>query len=406
MLIFKNILTVEGARVDVPVPLTQDRTVDASQYLLLPALTDPHVHFRVPGSEHKEDWRTGARAAIAGGVTTVLDMPNNHPACTTLERVREKKRKIQQQLAEVGIPLRFGLYLGADRRFLDEIKRARSEVIALKIYMGSSTGDLLMEDRASLEEAFSQAAAHDLLVAVHAEDEQLIQLHQRRLSGANPALHSQIRNSDVAARAVALAIALARKTGARLYIVHTSTKAELALIREAKREGLPVFAEAAPHHLFLNTAAYARIGTMALVNPPLRDNQDQEALWEALRDGTIDTIGTDHAPHTLAEKQAPYGRAPSGFPSIELYLPLLLQAYHEGKISLAQIVRLTHTGPRALFGLEPHQDFVIVDLHRQKTVTDAMLHTKAKWSPYAGLTLTGWPRYTILENRLYDLELW
>jgi len=405
MLEIRNVQTVYGHRIDHCVESDEHRVIEADALMLFPGLIDPHVHFRVPGAEHKEDWITAAKAAIAGGVTTVFDMPNNQPACTTLERIHDKTRLIEEQLKRAGLPLRYGLYLGADRDHLKEIERAKDKVVALKIYMGSSTGGLLMEDRSSLEEAFRYAAANDVLVAVHAEDEHLIQLNHKKYElRTDAATHSLVRNSTVAAKAVELAIDLAKKQGARLYIVHTSTREELALIRQAKREGLPVFAEAGPHHLFLNEGDYAHLGTKALVNPPLRQAKDNEALWEAIEDETIDTIGTDHAPHTLQEKMEPYGRAPSGFPSIELYFPLLLDAAQRGLLSLERIVSLTHTRPQEIFRTPPNKDVVLVDLARKKLVSDAALHTKAKWSPYAGRTLTGWPVYTILKGRMYEVD--
>jgi dihydroorotase len=379
--------------------------INAEQLTLLPALIDPHVHFRVPGAEYKESWESGALAAIAGGVTTVLDMPNNSPACSTKKRLLAKIALIEEQLKAAKLPLRYGLYLGADRRHLKEMAAAKKQIVGLKIYMGSSTGDLLMDDRLSLDEAFRLAAENDILVAVHAEDEQLIQLNRQKYAGRiDPATHSLLRSPSVAAKAVQLAIELAKTHGARLYLVHTNTVDELSLIRQAKKEGLPVYAEAAPHHLFLNTKDYQRLGTKALVNPPLREEKDADALWEAIEDETIDTIGTDHAPHTLQEKTEPYGLAPSGFPSIELYLALLLNAHAQGKLSLESIVSLTHTRPQEIFHLPLNDDVVLVDLNKTKTVDNKHLKTKAKWSPYEGAKLKGWPRYTVLRAELFDLE--
>lgn len=332
-------------------------------------------------------------------------MPNNTPSCFSYERLEEKQKLIDAQLKNVGIPLRYHLYLGADQNHLEEIEKAKSKMIALKIYMGSSTGDLLLNREKSLDEAFKLAALHDVLVAVHAEDEELLQQNKISMGALKTAsFHSQIRNPEVAKRAVAQAIALAEKYQTRLYLVHVSSQIELDLIRKAKRKGVQVFAEAAPHHLFLNDTAYEFLGTKALVNPPLREEKDQKALWEAIQDGTIDTIGTDHAPHTLEEKNLPLEKAPSGFPSIELYLPLLLNAYNEKKISLEQIISLTHTRPQEIFRLPESGDRVLVDLKKRKTVEDRSLHTKAKWSPYVGKTLQGWPRFTILKGKVYDLE--
>lgn len=416
MIEIRDVHTIDGRRIDHRIE-GEARIIDRKNLTLLPALIDPHVHFRTPGAEHKETWETASRAAIAGGVTTVFDMPNNTPSCISEQRLQAKKQIIEKQLK---IPIRYGLYLGADQNHLDEIRKVKDQITGLKIYMGSSTGDLLMKDPVALEKAFRIAAENDVLVAVHAEDEDLIEERKIKCKAAiqypknrgdfrgpqgecKAALHSMIRNAEVAARAVGVAIALAKKYGTRLYIAHVSTREELDLIRKAKTAGLPIYAEATPHHLFLTTEAYDRLGTCALVNPPLRE--DHRALWEAVDDGTIDTIGTDHAPHLLEEKKRPYGSAPSGFPSIELYLALLLNAHYEKKISLEQIVSLTHTRPQEIFRWPPNDDVVLVDLNRVKTVDDAHLKTKAQWSPYAGMTLRGWPRYTILKGKVYDSDL-
>lgn len=401
MIEIRDVQTINGHRIHHFIKSDRDQIIDAKHLLLLPALIDPHVHFRVPGAEQKENWETAAAAAIAGGVTTVFDMPNNEPACISAKRLQEKKMMIERQLK---IPIHYGLYLGADQNHLDEIPKVKDQIVGLKIYMGSSTGDLLMNDPAALDKAFRIAAENDVLIAVHAEDEDLIRMRKEKCKAAlhlGAALHSIIRNAEVAARAVARAIELCSKYRTRLYIAHVSTREELDLIRQAKKNGLSVYAEATPHHLFLTTKAYETLGTLALVNPPLRESN--EAVWEAIDDGTIDTIGTDHAPHLLEEKKLPYGSAPSGFPSIELYLALLLNAHSQGKISLEQIVDLTHTRPQEIFNWEANEDVVLVDLEKVKKIDNQHLKTQAKWSPYAGMTLKGWPCYTILNGTVYEI---
>lgn len=405
MIEIRKVQTPSGRRVSVFLQSKDHHVIDAKHLMLFPALIDPHVHFRTPGAEHKETWETAAKAAIAGGVTTVFDMPNNLPACYSKERLEEKKHLIDKQLQKVHIPLRYYLYLGADEKHLDEIPKLAKEAIALKIYMGSSTGDLLMNNPDALEKAFRLAAENDMMIAVHAEDEKLLQMRREQYAGeTDPAFHSQIRSSQVAVQALEQALRLAETYGTRLYVAHVSTVEEIALLRKAKYKGLPVYAEATPHHLFLSDEAYASLGTKGLVNPPLRSKADLDALWGAIEDQTIDTIGTDHAPHTLDEKNQPFGKAPSGFPSIELYFPLLLNAYHENKLTLAQIVSLTHTRPQEIFRIPPSEDVVLVDLEKVRVVEDADLHTKVKWSPYHGWTLKGWPRYTIAAGRLFDIE--
>lgn len=405
MIEIRKVKTPKGRQVSLFLQSEERHVVHAENLTLLPALIDPHVHFRVPGAEHKETWESAARAAIAGGVTTVIDMPNNIPSCCTKERFDEKKLLIDSQLEKARIPLRYFLYLGADERHLDEMVELKDRIAGLKIYMGTSTGDLLIKDKKVLEKAFQLAAENDILVTVHAEDEELLRKKEKEHAGDLRAeVHSLIRTPEIAAEAVKTAILLAEKYRTRLYIAHVSTKEELTLIRKAKDQGLEVFAEACPHHLFLTDLVYQTLGTKALVNPPLRSQEEVQALWQAIQDRVIDTIATDHAPHTLEEKMKPFGEAPSGFASIEIYLPLLLNAYHQQKLSLEQIISLTHTRPQEIFRLPPNEDIVLVDLEKVQRVDDEHLHTKAKWSPYHGWMLKGWPRYTILAGRLFDVQ--
>lgn len=378
----------------------------------LPALIDPHVHFRVPGGEHKEDWETGAKAALFGGVTTVCDMPNNTPPCTTIEALEAKKRLIDAQLKRADVPLRYGLYFGADRDHLDQISLAKGKAVALKIFMGCSTGGLVIDSDADLENAFRLAKEADLLVAVHAEDESILTQKKKEFSLhssgcwdiTDPALHSKIRPREAAICATAKAIHLAKATGARLYILHIGTQEEVALVRIAKREGLPVFAETTTHHLFLSEEDYEAFGTFVQMNPPLRSKSDQAALWEGISDGTIDTIGTDHAPHTREEKELPFGQAPSGIPGVETLLPLMLDAVNQGKLSLERLIELTHTNPQKIFNLPPHDDCVLVDMEKEMRVTDEMMHSKCGWTPYRGRLLKGWPEYVILDGRAYSVN--
>src|ERR1700722_1607809 len=299
-------------------------TIAGQELTVLPALIDPHVHFRVPGLEHKEDWKTAARAAVRGGVTTVFEMPNNIPPCTTYERLIAKKQLIDAQLKAVDIPLRYGLYFGADQDLLDQIPLAAHASIALKIFMGCSTGGLVIDTDQALDDAFRLAKEAKLLVAVHAEDEATLKEAKSRFHGSlDPAAHSKNRPRIAAYRATEKALNLCAKYSTPLYILHISTREELQLVKEAKKNQLPVYAEVTTHHLFLNESDYITFVTFVQMNPPLRTQDDQEALWEGINDGTVDTIGTDHAPHTVEEKKLPFGQAPSGIPGIETLLPLM-----------------------------------------------------------------------------------
>lgn len=399
-----TIKTFNGREIALDLPELPEN-FNPANLVALPALVDPHVHFRVPGLEHKEDWVTGARAALAGGVTTVLEMPNTAPPTTTAAALYAKKKLIDQQLVAAGIPLRYSLYFGATPDNAEEIKKVKNEIVGLKLFLGSSTGNLLVEKTADQEKIFALAAELGLIVAVHAEDNESIKYKVSSIKYPIVYDHSRIRGAEIAARSVGQAISLIKRYGAKLYILHVSTAAELKLIRAAKQAGLPVYAEATPHHLFLTTDDYAALGTRAQMNPPLRSPADQTALWEAVNDGTIDCLGTDHAPHTLAEKNLPYPQSPSGIPGLETALPLLLNACHQGKIGLEKIVALTSANARRIFGLPETNDWVIVDLNLEREVKNENLKTKCGWSPFNGWRLTGWPVATILDNKAYTLKI-
>lgn len=401
MIIVQNVKTIRGDTTDLHIPSDEERMIDAKGLTALPAVIDPHVHFRIPGMEYKEDWRTGAKAAIRGGCTTVFDMPNTKPPTITADLLQKKKHLIDSQLNDVKIPLRYQLFFGADKKHLNEISRVKDAVIGIKVFMGCSTGNLVIDDDESLHAVFFLAAKENKVVAVHAEDEHLIRENKANFKGdLNYHAHSKIRNIDVAVKAVEKAIALSRRYGTRLYILHVSSADEIALIKAAKQEGLNVFAEITPHHLFFDDSAYDRLGGKAVVNPPLRDKKHRAVLFSAIHEKIIDTIGSDHAPHTLDEKSRPYGECPSGLPGIEFMLPMLLNAHHDGLLSLPEIVSLTSTRARDIFPLSSNDDWVLVDLDKRSTIT----HTQSKcgWTPYMGLTLRGWPVYTILNGRCFS----
>ena len=405
MIRLKNVALPEGGHQDISLDKAQaglfifdpqlkaDSEIDASHLLKLPGLIDPHVHFRTPGQEYKENWESGSLAAILGGYTTVFDMPNTRPPSINVERLQAKKNLIEAQLANVHIPLRYQLYFGADKNHFDQLAALKpGEVVGIKVFMGSSTGELLMNDDSSLHAIFALAHHFDLLIAVHAEDEALIGEHQALFHDCKEhKIHSKIRSPEVAARAVKKAIDLARLYQVRLYILHVSSIPELALIHAAKEEGLSVYAETCPHYLFLTTEAYQHLEGRAQMNPALRNPVHQAALWEAVNSGLIDTIGSDHAPHTPDEKAQAYDCCPSGVPGIETTLPLLYTAHTEGRLSLNTLLSLTQVRPQQIFRVKPKQDFVLIDTKNLRPVKAEQFATRAKWSPYEGMALKGWP---------------
>ncbi len=382
-----KIKTFNHQTIDVNLP----PNTETADLVALPALIDPHVHFRTPGHEYKENWESGAVAARAGGITTVFDMPNNNPSAVDASSLRAKKELIERQLKKGGVPLRYYLYFGATNDNLDKIEEVKDEIIGIKLFMGSSTGNLLVDQPETQEKWFAKAAQLKLVLAVHAEDEAEIQKEKTLILNPTVRDHSKIRSRRAVLIATARAIALAKKYSTKLYLCHVSTKEEVNLIRQAKTEDVLVFAEVAPHHLFLNENDYEQLGSGGQMNPPLRTIDDNLALWKAIGCGIIDTIGSDHAPHTSEEKTRPYPQSPSGVPGLETMLPLLLNAYHQGKITLEKIVALTHQNIQKIFNLPTNNDWVIVDLKKEKTVQNEELKTKCRWSPFAGQKLRGWP---------------
>lgn len=406
MLHIHNVHMVDGTYGSVTIPSPSNHTIDGkNNLLLLPALIDPHVHFRTPGNEYKEDWSTAATASIAGGVTTVFDMPNNSPPAVDSSSLSYKISLIDEQLVQAGIPLRYHLWLGADKDHLHAIEKLKGNVIGIKIYMGSTTGGLLMDDPASMEEVFKIAGRLGMVVAVHAEDEEFMQEQKKKFHGVtDPSIHSKIRDRKAAVLALSQAISFSEKYRTKLYVVHVSTRDELNLIRQAKKKGIPVFAEVTPHHLYLTEEHYSTLGTFAQMNPPVRTQDDIDALWNAIEEGVIDTIGSDHAPHTREEKLRPYGEAPSGVPGVEMILPLLMTAYYKGKISLEKIVALTSTNAAKMFQIPPTNDWVLVDEAKIKPIEENDVKSKCGWTPYTGIVCRGWPHTTILKGIPYEIS--
>jgi len=406
MLTIKNVKGLDLEIRDHQVAGEDDTVFDAEgRLLLLPALIDTHVHVRDFEQKDKEDWESMARACIAGGVTTIFDMPNNQPPCTTEAALERKISEIESTLKRIAIPLHYRLYFGADKDHLDELGHVKDRIIGLKIYMGQSTGGLVMDEKPFIEKAFQLAAQENVMIAVHAEDEEIMCNNKARFATEkNPAVHSKIRDRQAAIKATAFALECAEKYNCQLNICHVSTKEEIALIRDAKKNELLVYCEVTPHHLFFDEHDYDKWGTLIQVNPPVRTKDDHQALWEAINDGTVDFIATDHAPHLLDEKKKEYGQAPSGIPSIELMLPLMLDACSQGKMTLDRLVTLTRINQEQIFNLERNEDVVLVDLELEKKVSNQQLKTKCGWSPYEGRILKGWPVYTILNGKMYPCQ--
>jgi dihydroorotase len=405
MIKITNVLTPNGDRQDFTFVSKNEKNIDGTKLLALPGLIDPHVHFRVPGMEDKEDWVHGSRASFKGGYTTVFDMPNTKPTTTTKERLHDKFSIIDKQIAESKLPMRYKLFFGADKNNFQEIVKVKDEIVGVKVFMGASTGELLMDDESSLHAVYAIAAKFNLLIALHAEDELIIQQNTKKYENETDfKYHSIIREPKAAVKAVELVIKLSRIYGVRSYILHLSTKEELDLVRAAKKEGVMVYAETCPHYLFLDDSVYDKLYGFAKMNPPLRNRIEQQHIWDAINDGTIDTIGSDHAPHTLEQKNQPLCKCPSGVPGIETSLPLMLSAYKKGLLNLKTLISLMHDNPKKMFNLESNDDIVFANIEDYHPLTNEQLCTKVKWSPYTGMNLTGYPEYLYTQGEFYFLD--
>jgi len=386
------------ARLAPAIDARADEAVDAQGRLLLPGAIDPQVHFREPGKEYKEDLGSGSRAAVRGGVTSFLEMPNTDPPTTSQAALDDKLRRAAQKCVA-----NYGFFIGATADNLDTLNRA-APACGIKIFMGASTGSLLVDRAEDLERIFANGTR---LIAVHAEDEARIRARKVQFAGrTDHAVHSEIRDAECALQATELALALSKKYRRRLHILHLSTKEEAALLRRDKPAW--VTAEVIPNHLFLNTGDYAAQGARVQMNPPIRPPQDNTALWQALKDGVIDFVATDHAPHTLEEKRRPYPDCPAGMPGVETSLPLMLTEMAAGRCTLAEVQKWMCWGPAAAYGI-PNKgkllegwdaDLTLVDMQTVKTVRDEDMFTKVRWSPFAGRALTGWPVCTVVNGRV------
>ena len=396
-----NVL-IEGARiaaVDAADHTRADEVVDARGLHLLPGVIDDQVHFREPGYEHKEDLRTASRACAKGGVTTFLEMPNTRPTTTTCQLLEQKLA-----LAATRCLVNYGFYIGATPANLDELRRA-TRTPGIKIFIGSSTGDLLVDDQEALERIFAETT---LPICAHCEDESTVRANAARFAGtADVADHSRIRDHQAAWIATRRATDLAKRHRHRFHVLHVSTGDEIELL--VPHEGL-ITAEVCPHHLFFNVDDYPRLGTLVQMNPSLKTHSDNDRLWQALLAGSIQVIATDHAPHTLEEKSRPYPQSPSGLPAVENSLALMLDQVNRERCSLEQVVTWMSAAPARVWDIvnKGHiapgydADLVLVDRNKTHMVRNDEQATKCGWSPWHGVTLTGWPvRTWVLGHTVY-----
>jgi dihydroorotase len=375
--------------------------LDAQGLHVLPGVIDSQVHFREPGLEHKEDLASGSDAAVLGGVTTVFEMPNTNPATTDALALDDKLERASGRMR-----CDHAFYVGATAEnvgLLAELER-RPGSAGIKIFMGSSTGSLLVEDDASLERVLRSGSRR---VAVHAEDEPRLRARKALAEAAgDPLAHPEWRDVEAATLAVTRLLRAARAVGRRVHVLHVTSAEEIELLAQA-RDVASV--EVTPHHLTMHAPdCYQRLGTRAQMNPPVRDARHRDALWQAVAEGVVDVLGSDHAPHTLDEKARPYPASPSGMTGVQTLLPVMLDHVAQGRLSLERLVDLTGHGPQRIFQLAGKgrimrgydADLVLVDLAARWRIETGWLASRAGWSPYEGMTITGRPVATLVRGRI------
>jgi dihydroorotase len=372
--------------------------VEARGLTILPGVIDTQVHFREPGAEHKEDLATGSLAAVMGGVTAVFEMPNTEPNTVAAEALSDKLARARGRMH-----CDHAFFIGGTA----ENAASMAELEALpgaagaKVFMGSSTGSLLVPDDATLREVLKRTRRR---AAFHAEDEFRLKERLQMRRAGDPASHPVWRDAEAALSATRRLIAIARETGALVHVLHVSTAEEMAFLA-AHKDIASV--EVTPHHLTFSAADYGRLGTLLQMNPPVRDGRHRDALWAAVADGAADILGSDHAPHTLQEKARPYPQSPSGMPGVQTLVPVMLDHVAAGRLSLARFVDMTSAGPARLFGILGKgriavgydADLTVVDLKRRETIRNDWIASRCAWTPYHGAEVMGWPVGAFVRGR-------
>jgi dihydroorotase len=378
---------------------------NASGLVVLPGVIDSQVHFREPGLEHKEDIAHGSKAAVMGGVTAFFEMPNTSPSTIDEAALNDKLARSKESAW-----CDHAYFIGGAEENVDQLDKLEQlpGCAGVKIFMGSSTGSLLVEREEILRAILRNGRRR---ISIHAEDEDRLRERQHiAKEAAHPRAHPIWRDVETAVIASRRIAEMSRETGRPVHVLHVTSAEEMELLANYKDT---VTVETTLNHLTLAAPdCYERLGTRAQMNPPVRDERHQAAIWRAIVDGTVDVIGSDHAPHTLEEKQREYPSSPSGMPGVQTLLPLLLDHMSQGRLTLARLVDLTSAGPQRIFGIAGKgriamgydADFALVDLGEQREITDDWIASKCGWTPFAGKTVRGWPKGTIVRGTVVMRE--
>jgi dihydroorotase len=372
--------------------------VDAAGLHILPGVIDSQVHFREPGFPHKEDLESGSRAAVLGGVTAVFEMPNTDPPTTSAAQLADKVKRATHRMH-----CDFAFWVGGTHENVADIPQLERlpGAAGIKVFVGSSTGSLLVADDKGLAAILAKTRRR---AAFHSEDEERLEARKGLRVACNPASHPVWRDEEAAIASTKRLVRIASEQHAAIHILHVSTAEEIDFLAEHKDIAS---LEATPQHLTFSAEDYAWLGTRLQMNPPIRAGRHRERIWYGLAQGIVDILGSDHAPHTLEEKSKPYPQSPSGMPGVQTLVPVMLDHVNAGRLSLERFIDLTSAGPARLFGIAAkgrvavgyHADLTIVDLKRRQTITDSWIGSRCGWTPYAGMSIAGWPVGTIIRGR-------
>ena len=376
-----------------------EEVIDATGLHVMPGVIDTQVHFREPGAEAKEDLESGSRAAVMGGVTAVFEMPNTKPSTTTAAALKDKVNRATNRMW-----CDFAFYMGASSKNVKRLNKLERlpGCCGIKIFMGSSTGDLLVSDDQLLADILANGTRR---IAIHAEDEPRLIERKHLADEGGVAQHPVWRDAETAYKATDRILEIARRTGRRIHVLHVTTENEMALLAAYKDVAS---VEVTPQHLTLSAPeCYEELGTYAQMNPPIREEKERIGLWKALSVGIVDVLGSDHAPHEKEMKALPYPQSPSGMPGVQTMLPLMLDQVNKGVLSMERLVDLTSAGPARLFNLAGKgrlavgydADLTVVDLKRKWTIEEDWLQSKCGWSPFTGRQITGKPVGTIVRGK-------
>ena len=381
------------------IELNNSKVFDATDKLVLPGIIDTQVHFREPGSTDREDLESGSRAAVLGGVTSVFEMPNTNPPTSNLIEFEKKLN-----LAKDRMHCNYAFYFGATPENVDQLSKLKDlkGCCGVKLFAGSSTGKLLVAKEEDIEKVISNS---DRVVSIHSEDEEILNLRKKFIKEGDVHSHPEWRNIECAMSSTRRVVKIAERYNKQIHVLHVTTKEEVDFLAMHKKN---VTFEITPQHLTLYAPdCYDKLGTFAQMNPPIRKKEHYDRLWIAVKNSIVDTLGSDHAPHSKEDKSKKYPASPSGMPGVQTILPIMLHHINNNKLSLEQLIKLMCENPCKIFGIKNKgyikegfdADLTIIDMNKEQTIKNEIMATKCGWTPFHDMTIKGFPVATIINGK-------